>query len=221
MRVTSIWVWWVYYNEHTRGSNHISRVCITLEEIWSAFWLCVWTFLVKSLNILKHLCLLKILVILYFDYSISDVLNSEKCFPGDWCNKPSRIPYCWPEGLGKWWNTPEATTTFPEHALLWKRFGAHFGFVSELSHSVVPPAQNSSQENSMAGVNFGGILYNNTRFVIIICDEGGGNTGKPVVSPFPCCGICMWSNAIPFYLWRGWLLYHNFYWTQLSYVQCM
>ena len=30
-------------------------------------------------------------------------------------------------------NTPEATTTFPGHALLWKKFGAHFELVSELS----------------------------------------------------------------------------------------
>ena len=27
----------------------------------------------------------------------------------------------------------EATTTFPGHALLWKKFGAHFELVSELS----------------------------------------------------------------------------------------
>ena len=30
-------------------------------------------------------------------------------------------------------NTPEATTTFPGRALLRKKFGAHFDFVSELS----------------------------------------------------------------------------------------
>ena len=32
-------------------------------------------------------------------------------------------------------NTPEATSTFPRHELLWKKFGAHFAFVSELSPS--------------------------------------------------------------------------------------
>ena len=31
-------------------------------------------------------------------------------------------------------NTPEATTSFPGCALLWKKFGAHFDFASELSH---------------------------------------------------------------------------------------
>ena len=34
-------------------------------------------------------------------------------------------------------NTPEATTSFPGCALLWKKFGEHFAFVCELSQNSV------------------------------------------------------------------------------------